>query len=190
MGNRWLDCNDLLCAVYKSIMYQLGKDSGGYVALDKIEEEFNEIRASETFNDWLKHSAKHLKIFVMDAKYDTCHVYTRRKTASEPILLWAEILKSYLKFKHDTPSCIQLWRWAVTGHKEQKITEKELEHLSIRMIEKKLYIGATYSTTKKAYDKLFERHIGTQSIYPEAQRRKHEKFYQTLERRLNKKKFK
>lgn len=186
MGNRWRDCNDLLMAIYKSICYQLDKGSYGHETVDKIEAEFNESRASQTFNDWLEHSAEHLKILVMDAKHDTWHVYTRRKTASTPILLWAEILKSYLKFKHDTPSCVQLWKWAEHGHREQTSTERELAHLNIRMEGKIMHIGTEYSTTKKTYDKLFERHIGTQSIYPDSIRRKDEKFMQDMERRLNK----
>jgi hypothetical protein len=165
-------------------MYLLAKDSGGYAELDKIEAEFKESRASQTFNDWLEHSAKHLKILVMDAKHDLCK-HDRERTASTPILLWAEILKSYLKFRHDTPSCVQLWKWAAHGHREQTSTERELAHLNIRMEGKTMHIGTEYSTTKKTYDKLFERHIGTQSIYPDSKQRKHEKFMQDVERRLN-----
>jgi hypothetical protein len=180
-----MDCKETLCAGYRSIWYQLAKDSGGYAELDKIEAEFKESRASQTFNDWLEHSAKHLKILVMDAKHDKWHFYTRRKTASTPILLWAEILKSYLKFKHDTPSCVQLWKWAAHGHCEQTSTERELAHLNIRMEGKTMHIGTEYSTTKKTYDKLFEHHIGTQSIYPDSRQRKDEKFMQNWERRIN-----
>ena len=187
MGNRWIDCNELLCAQYKSILYVLSKGAGSYSVFDKIDNEFKENRCSETLNDWLKTSSQHLKILVMDAKHNKWIRHTRRKTASEPILLWAEILKSYLAFKHDTPSCVQLWRWAINGHREQKQTERELAHLNIRMIDNKLYIGASYSTSKKTYDKLFERHIGTQSIYPEAKQRKHEKFMQEWERHMKKK---
>lgn len=187
MGNRWSDCKGTLspCAIHKSILYLLDKGSGGHAMLDKIEAEFKESRASQTFNDWLAHSSKHLKILVMDAKHDTWHVYTRRKTASTPILLWAEILKSYLQFKHDTPSCVQLWKWAAQGHREQKATKQALAHLNIRMEGKTMHIGTAYSTTKKTYDKLFEHHIGTQSIYPDARRRKDEKFMQDWERRVN-----
>lgn len=184
MGNKWAYCNPILCAEYKSIWYQLEKYSGGYEALNKIEEEFKENRASQTLNDWLSSNSESLRLFVMDAAHDHFN-HSRKRNASEPILLWAEILESYLKFKHDTPSCVQLWKWAVQGHREQKITENALATLNIKLEGDVLHIGATYRTTKKTYDKLFERHIGTQSIYPDSKQRKHEKLMKDWERSVH-----
>jgi hypothetical protein len=191
MGNRWIDCNYRLCAEYKSIWYQLGHYCKGDAMLTKIEKEFSESRCSETLNDWLENNSASLKIFVMDSKHDKTHRHERERTASTPILTWAEILKSYLQFKHDTPSAKQLWKWAEFGYLEQQATIETLKHLNIsvngKSKEKVMSFANSYSTTYEAYRQLFRRHINTESIEPEAKRRKHEKWYTALHKRIMKK---
>ncbi|UOG93183.1 MAG: hypothetical protein L3K52_05475 [Candidatus Thiothrix sulfatifontis] len=180
MGNAWYYCKDLLCFQYKSICYCF---KSGYQSLDDIQKELEKNRASQTLNDWLVTDSEGLRLFVMDAKHDKKQ-HIRKRTASTPILLWAEVLESYLKVKHDTPSCIQLWKWAAQGHREQRKTEEELKHLNIRLERKILHFGTAYRTTYTAYRKLFTDHINTQSITPDAERRKAEKLIKAHERRV------
>ncbi len=194
MANRWIEHNIRLCACHASIIYQLNAGSEGDRMLNQIEDEFKLHRASETFNNWLQHYANDLTIFVTDGKHDH-FTHQRRRWASPQVLIWAKILESYLKFKHDTPSCIQLWRWAKADHREQVQTEQELAHLNIRVDGKDLLMesedlpkGQHYRATYTAYRKLFERHINTQSVYPDAKMRKIEKIFRRWEKNLKIKK--
>ncbi|WP_298613011.1 hypothetical protein [uncultured Thiothrix sp.] len=187
MANRWIENNIRLCASHASMIYQLNAGAEGDSMLNQIEEEFKLHRASETFNNWLQRHANDLTIFVTDGKHDH-FVHQRCRSASNQVLIWAEILSSYLKFKQDTPSCIQLWRWAKEGHREQLHTKQALAHLNIIIEDKDLLIGKHYRATYTAYRKLFERHINTQSIYPDAVKRKDEKFMRLWEKNLKIKK--
>lgn len=173
MGNERRNIKIDQCAIHQSVAYCLTSNVDNPRLPDDIGVELAKYRASATLNNWLTDNAQYLRLFAFDGVLDTWYVHQRRRGASQQLLAWIEILQSYLQFKHDTPSCVQLWRWATHEHLDQKSTAKQLAHLNIRLEGDVLHIGDNYSTTKKAFDKLFENHIHTKSIHPpETVRRK------------------
>lgn len=176
-------CNIQFCGRYKSVLYQVENRSlYGYpenkaiteeqmnaflirIAED-ITEELSEMRFSLTMVELLENNECHINVFPFDFRHND-NPCNRKRTASVNLTFWVSVLSTFILVNHDTPSCIQLWRWAKAGHREQRWTEKALENWNIRMEGKMLLFGESNNTSYTAYRKLFERHINTKPLNTE-----------------------
>lgn len=165
MGNIDKYFNPWLCFRCKNVLYQLSDDARDMVTLDEITEELAGGGCSITLNNCLRFNREQLRLYPYD-KY-TSEVFDvgreTKKKASFRLSFWVQVLETYLKHEvnKDTPSCDQLWEWALVGHLEYQSLIDLLAKWNIKQLDGVIYFtGLDSGMTKRAYQKFYERNIG------------------------------
>ncbi len=176
--------NIKFCGKYKSVLYLLEcnllynpyenkEESDAFITnsissfADEITEELSRLRCSLCIEDLLSNEQCTITTVPSNSWHNKKN-QKRKRSISINVKFWIDVLNTFIKIKHDTPSCIQLWKWAESEHREHRSIEKSLLNWNIRMNDKILLFGESNKTTYTAYRKLFERHINTTSLNAEA----------------------
>lgn len=186
MENIYEGFNPWICFKFKNVFYQIPAIGGDMNIMDQVNSEIGQIdqgRCSEELNKWLRleraedlSSLKPEQLRLYPYDKHTSEIFDKfmkdkKNNFSNELVFWVRVLEVYLRnsVRPDTPSCDELWDWAVSGRfgrYECPSAYSELAEWEIRCADEVIYFkgGDSGGMSKKAYQSFFNYNIGLRPL--------------------------